>query len=188
MIAHRFYTPWIVVLIVDVNPIHARSQPLILKGQTRNFDKRTWSNWFSLRKRFEKLALCTLLLIVSFLWSKDLIAILRSFVERWRVQHGCSQRRWATSKKYAVCSSVLFAKWIHGTVVTCKLLFIPFTIILFMFRLEVRYQKVLMRARFDASADEKDPRKAQLLLAEGCRELWEKRHTKTYRCEYFFNA
>jgi NADH dehydrogenase (ubiquinone) 1 beta subcomplex subunit 9 len=49
--------------------------------------------------------------------------------------------------------------------------------------LEVRYQKVLMRARFDANADEKDTRKAQLLLADGCRELWEKRHFKTFRCK-----
>jgi hypothetical protein len=39
-----------------------------------------------------------------------------------------------------------------------------------------------MRARFDANADEKDPRKAQILLADGCRELWQKRHMKPIRC------
>ncbi|VDD93121.1 unnamed protein product [Enterobius vermicularis] len=47
--------------------------------------------------------------------------------------------------------------------------------------LEVRYQKVIMRARFDANKDEKDPKKAQLLLADGCRQIWEKRHWKPFR-------
>ncbi|KJH40856.1 complex 1 protein [Dictyocaulus viviparus] len=47
--------------------------------------------------------------------------------------------------------------------------------------LEVRYQKVIMRARFDANKDEKDTRKSQYLLADGCRQLWEKRHYKTLR-------
>ncbi|KAI6223618.1 Complex I-B22 [Aphelenchoides fujianensis] len=47
--------------------------------------------------------------------------------------------------------------------------------------LEVRYQKVLLRARFDATTDERDPRKSQLLLADGCRELWSKRHMKPFR-------
>ncbi|KAJ1369262.1 hypothetical protein KIN20_030679 [Parelaphostrongylus tenuis] len=47
--------------------------------------------------------------------------------------------------------------------------------------LEVRYQKVIMRARFDANKDEKDTRKSQYLLADGCRQLWEKRHWKTAR-------
>uniref|UniRef100_A0A914RUA5 NADH dehydrogenase [ubiquinone] 1 beta subcomplex subunit 9 n=1 Tax=Parascaris equorum TaxID=6256 RepID=A0A914RUA5_PAREQ len=49
------------------------------------------------------------------------------------------------------------------------------------FSLEVRYQKVIMRARFDANKEEKDIRKAQLLLADGCRQLWEKRHFKPFR-------
>lgn len=47
--------------------------------------------------------------------------------------------------------------------------------------LEVRYHKVLMRARFDANAQEKDIRQAKLLLADGCREIWQKRHPKPYR-------
>uniref|UniRef100_A0A1I7YUK1 NADH dehydrogenase [ubiquinone] 1 beta subcomplex subunit 9 n=1 Tax=Steinernema glaseri TaxID=37863 RepID=A0A1I7YUK1_9BILA len=47
--------------------------------------------------------------------------------------------------------------------------------------LEVRYQKVIMRARFDAGKDEQDPRKSALLLADGCRQLWEKRHFKPFR-------
>ncbi|KAH7728539.1 Protein C16A3.5 [Aphelenchoides avenae] len=47
--------------------------------------------------------------------------------------------------------------------------------------LDTRFQKVIMRARFDANRDEKDPRKAQLLLADGCRQLWEKRHYKPFR-------
>lgn len=47
--------------------------------------------------------------------------------------------------------------------------------------LEVRYQKVVLRARFDANKDEKDTRKSQYLLADGCRQLWEKRHWKTAR-------
>uniref|UniRef100_A0A158R5M6 NADH dehydrogenase [ubiquinone] 1 beta subcomplex subunit 9 n=1 Tax=Syphacia muris TaxID=451379 RepID=A0A158R5M6_9BILA len=47
--------------------------------------------------------------------------------------------------------------------------------------LEARYQKVIMRARFDANKDEKDKDKAQLLLVDGCRQLWEKRHTKPFR-------
>ncbi|CAD5205580.1 unnamed protein product [Bursaphelenchus okinawaensis] len=45
----------------------------------------------------------------------------------------------------------------------------------------VRYHQVLLRARFDAAADEKDTRKAQVLLADGCRELWEKRAFKPAR-------
>ncbi|MFH4984253.1 hypothetical protein AB6A40_010962 [Gnathostoma spinigerum] len=47
--------------------------------------------------------------------------------------------------------------------------------------LEVRYQKVLMRARFDANKDVTDIGKAQLLLADGCRQIWEKRHWKPAR-------
>ncbi|CAD5208021.1 unnamed protein product [Bursaphelenchus xylophilus] len=46
---------------------------------------------------------------------------------------------------------------------------------------DVRYHQVLLRARFDAAADEKDTRKAQVMLADGCRELWEKRHYKPFR-------
>lgn len=38
-----------------------------------------------------------------------------------------------------------------------------------------------MRARFDANRDEQDTRKASILLADGCRQLWEKRHHKPYR-------
>lgn len=52
------------------------------------------------------------------------------------------------------------------------------------FRLNVRYQKVLMRARFDAYKEEKDPRKAQLMLADGCKELWQKKHFKPARCTF----
>ncbi|KAK0424144.1 hypothetical protein QR680_008512 [Steinernema hermaphroditum] len=47
--------------------------------------------------------------------------------------------------------------------------------------LEVRYQKVIMRARFDANKEEPDTRKSALLLADGCRQLWEKRHFKPFR-------
>ncbi|CAJ0921648.1 unnamed protein product, partial [Mesorhabditis belari] len=47
--------------------------------------------------------------------------------------------------------------------------------------LEVRFQKVIMRARFDANKEEQDTRKSQLLLADGCRQLWEKRHFKPFR-------
>lgn len=43
-----------------------------------------------------------------------------------------------------------------------------------------------MRARFDANKDEKDTRKSQYLLADGCRQLWEKRHFKPFRCELSF--
>lgn len=43
-----------------------------------------------------------------------------------------------------------------------------------------------MRARFDANKDEKDPKKAQLLLADGCRQIWEKRHWKPFRCRLSF--
>lgn len=51
------------------------------------------------------------------------------------------------------------------------------------FRMEVRYHQVIVRARFDAERDEKDPRKVAILLAEGCRELWRKRSDKTVRCK-----
>uniref|UniRef100_A0A915EFW3 NADH dehydrogenase [ubiquinone] 1 beta subcomplex subunit 9 n=1 Tax=Ditylenchus dipsaci TaxID=166011 RepID=A0A915EFW3_9BILA len=44
--------------------------------------------------------------------------------------------------------------------------------------LENRYERVVMRARFDANKDEKDARKASLLLADGCRQLWQKKHWK----------
>uniref|UniRef100_A0A0N4ZFT6 NADH dehydrogenase [ubiquinone] 1 beta subcomplex subunit 9 n=1 Tax=Parastrongyloides trichosuri TaxID=131310 RepID=A0A0N4ZFT6_PARTI len=47
--------------------------------------------------------------------------------------------------------------------------------------IDVRYQKVLMRARFDANKDVSDPRKSQLLLADGCRQLWEMKHFKPFR-------
>jgi len=46
---------------------------------------------------------------------------------------------------------------------------------------EAKYQRALMRARFDANKDEHDTRKAAILLADGCRQLWEKRHHKPYR-------
>ncbi|VDK57331.1 unnamed protein product [Cylicostephanus goldi] len=46
--------------------------------------------------------------------------------------------------------------------------------------LEMRYQKVILRARFDANKDEKDMRKSQFLLADGCRQLWEKKHWKPF--------
>lgn len=41
-----------------------------------------------------------------------------------------------------------------------------------------------MRARFDANKDVPDPRKAQLLLADGCRQLWEMRNPKPFRCMF----
>ena len=47
--------------------------------------------------------------------------------------------------------------------------------------LEMKFQRVVMRARFDANSDEKDPRKAQLLLADGCHQLWKRRHYKPFR-------
>ena len=50
--------------------------------------------------------------------------------------------------------------------------------------LSVRYQKVIMRARFDAYKEEKDPRKAQVMLADGCKELWEKKHFKPARFSF----
>jgi len=33
-----------------------------------------------------------------------------------------------------------------------------------------------MRARFEVNKHETDPRKASILLADGCRQLWKKRH------------
>lgn len=48
----------------------------------------------------------------------------------------------------------------------------------------MKFQRVIMRARFDANADEKDPRKAQLLLADGCHQLWKRRHYKPFRCKF----
>jgi len=47
--------------------------------------------------------------------------------------------------------------------------------------LEARYHRCIMRARFEANRDEKDPRKAQLLLADGCKQLWSHRHYKQFR-------
>uniref|UniRef100_A0A8R1HQ98 NADH dehydrogenase [ubiquinone] 1 beta subcomplex subunit 9 n=1 Tax=Caenorhabditis japonica TaxID=281687 RepID=A0A8R1HQ98_CAEJA len=47
--------------------------------------------------------------------------------------------------------------------------------------LEVRFQKCIIRARFDANKDEVDTRKSQILLADGCRQVWEKRHFKPFR-------
>ncbi|PAV62122.1 hypothetical protein WR25_07518 [Diploscapter pachys] len=47
--------------------------------------------------------------------------------------------------------------------------------------LEGRFQKVILRARFDANKDVDDPRKAALLVADGCRQLWEKKHWKPAR-------
>lgn len=41
-----------------------------------------------------------------------------------------------------------------------------------------------MRARFDAYKEEKDPRKAQLLYLDGCRQIWERRHWTTFRCKH----
>ena len=42
--------------------------------------------------------------------------------------------------------------------------------------LEMRYNQVLLRDRFDLAAKESDPNKARQLLLEGCEELWRKRH------------
>uniref|UniRef100_A0A914EEG2 NADH dehydrogenase [ubiquinone] 1 beta subcomplex subunit 9 n=1 Tax=Acrobeloides nanus TaxID=290746 RepID=A0A914EEG2_9BILA len=50
--------------------------------------------------------------------------------------------------------------------------------------LEVRYQMVIMRARFDAHRDEQDSRKAQLLLADGFKQLWSKRHPQPSRFQF----
>ncbi|EFO22163.1 NADH-ubiquinone oxidoreductase B22 subunit [Loa loa] len=39
--------------------------------------------------------------------------------------------------------------------------------------LEARFQKVIMRARFDAYREERDPDKARLLYLDGCRQVWD---------------
>ncbi|VDO52067.1 unnamed protein product [Onchocerca flexuosa] len=46
--------------------------------------------------------------------------------------------------------------------------------------LEARFQKVVMRARFDAYREEKDPDKARLLYLDGCRQIWERKHWTTF--------
>lgn len=55
----------------------------------------------------------------------------------------------------------------------------------FIFSLELRYQQVIMRARFEVNREEKDSRKSQLLLADGCKQLWQNRHYKSFRCIFF---
>ncbi|VDK83516.1 unnamed protein product [Litomosoides sigmodontis] len=47
--------------------------------------------------------------------------------------------------------------------------------------LEARFQKVVMRARFDAYKEESDPDKARLLYLDGCRQIWERKHWTTFR-------
>ncbi|KAK6106923.1 hypothetical protein QQG55_26165 [Brugia pahangi] len=47
--------------------------------------------------------------------------------------------------------------------------------------LEARYQKVIMRARFDAYKEESDPDKARLIYLDGCRQVWERKHWTTFR-------
>uniref|UniRef100_A0A2K6VQP2 NADH dehydrogenase [ubiquinone] 1 beta subcomplex subunit 9 n=1 Tax=Onchocerca volvulus TaxID=6282 RepID=A0A2K6VQP2_ONCVO len=47
--------------------------------------------------------------------------------------------------------------------------------------LEARFQKVVMRARFDSYKAEKDPDKARLLYLDGCRQIWERKHWTTFR-------
>ncbi|VBB31863.1 unnamed protein product, partial [Acanthocheilonema viteae] len=49
------------------------------------------------------------------------------------------------------------------------------------FNLEARFQKVVMRARFDAYKNENDPDKARLLYLDGCRQIWERKHWTTFR-------
>ncbi|OUC49654.1 hypothetical protein D917_05183 [Trichinella nativa] len=52
------------------------------------------------------------------------------------------------------------------------------------FRLECRYQKVMLRARFDYYKGEKDPVKKQQLLLDGLKELWTKRHPCPFTYTY----
>ncbi|KHJ45731.1 complex 1 protein [Trichuris suis] len=49
---------------------------------------------------------------------------------------------------------------------------------------ETRFNKVMIRARFDQHKDEKDPVKKQQLLLDGLRELWEKRHPTPFAYAY----
>ncbi|KFD57860.1 LOW QUALITY PROTEIN: hypothetical protein M514_01093 [Trichuris suis] len=53
---------------------------------------------------------------------------------------------------------------------------------------ETRFNKVMIRARFDQHKDEKDPVKKQQLLLDGLRELWEKRHPTPFACAAKGNA
>uniref|UniRef100_A0A1I8EKG6 NADH dehydrogenase [ubiquinone] 1 beta subcomplex subunit 9 n=1 Tax=Wuchereria bancrofti TaxID=6293 RepID=A0A1I8EKG6_WUCBA len=46
--------------------------------------------------------------------------------------------------------------------------------------LEARFQKVIMRARFDAYKEESDPDKARLVYLDGCRQVWERKHWTTF--------
>lgn len=48
--------------------------------------------------------------------------------------------------------------------------------------LENRYQKCVVRARFDEVKNEPDTRKGRAMLMEGCKELWEKHHPKPFEC------
>ncbi|KRX81937.1 Transcription initiation factor TFIID subunit 2, partial [Trichinella sp. T6] len=50
--------------------------------------------------------------------------------------------------------------------------------------LECRYQKVMLRARFDYYKGEKDPVKKQQLLLDGLKELWTKRHPCPFTYTY----
>lgn len=45
-----------------------------------------------------------------------------------------------------------------------------------------RYQAVMMRARFDENRNERDFRKAQDLLSDGEKELFENQHTQPRKC------
>lgn len=49
--------------------------------------------------------------------------------------------------------------------------------------LEMRYQKVIVRARFDLYKNELDMRKAKLMLVDGVKELWEKQHPNPFLCK-----
>ncbi|KAL1229901.1 NADH dehydrogenase [ubiquinone] 1 beta subcomplex subunit [Trichinella pseudospiralis] len=50
--------------------------------------------------------------------------------------------------------------------------------------LECRYQKVMLRARFDFHKGEQDPAKKQQLLLDGLKELWTKRHPYPFTYAY----
>jgi len=47
-----------------------------------------------------------------------------------------------------------------------------------------RYHAVLLRARLDATKDERDMVKAKQLLAAGQQELFEKAHPQPFKCKY----
>ena len=52
------------------------------------------------------------------------------------------------------------------------------------FSTEWRFQRVLIRARFDENNAVVEPAKRSALLLEGCKEIWEKRHPTPFECEF----